>query len=150
MNLKLTVVTSAIGLPLSIMLIPKHGIIGLIATTLTTGLPSLFIALWYVKKHYGAAIDWTSSAKILLASALAAAITYVIISQLSLFSWIKLIVGALIFLTTYTTTAPLIGAVNKTDTKNLKEMLKALGPFAALFTLPLYIIEKLTNIFQKP
>jgi hypothetical protein len=71
-------------------------------------------------------------------------------SVLYLANWINLILGASIFLTTYLITAPLIGAINKTDTKNLKEMLKALGPLAPLFTLPLFLIEKLTLIFQKP
>jgi hypothetical protein len=71
-------------------------------------------------------------------------------SVLYLANWINLILGAIIFLATYLITAPLIGAINKTDTKNLKEMLKALGPLAPLFTLPLFLIEKLTLIFQKP
>jgi hypothetical protein len=71
-------------------------------------------------------------------------------SVLYLANRINLILGATIFLTTYLITAPLIGAINKTDTKNLKEMLKALGPLAPLFTLPLFLIEKLTLIFQKP
>jgi len=102
-----------------------------------------------LKAQKTATIDWASSTKILSASAIAALITYVIISQLSLFSWIKLIIGAAIFLTTYTTTATLIGAINKTDIQNLKEMLKELGPLAPLFTLPLYLIEKLITIFQK-
>ena len=70
------------------------------------------------------------------------------ISQLSLPNWTKLTIGALIFLTTYTTTAPLIGAVNKTDIQNLREMLNELGPLSYLFKLPLNIIEKLTTIFQ--
>ncbi len=40
------------------------------------------------------------------------------ISQLILSCWMKLIIGATAFLITYTTTAPLIGAVNKTDIQN--------------------------------
>jgi hypothetical protein len=39
---------------------------------------------------------------------------------------------------------------NKTDTQNLKEMLKALGPLTPIFNIPLNIIEKLTTILQKP
>jgi len=61
----------------------------------------------------------------------------------------KLIIGATAFLITYTTTAPLIGAINKTDIQNLREMLKELGPLSYLFKLPLDIIEKLTLISSK-
>jgi len=86
----------------------------------------------------------SSSAKILLAATLAAAITYTITSQLSLPNWIELIIGATAFLITYTITAPLISAINKTDIQNPKETLKELGPLSYLFKLPLNIIEKLT------
>ena len=144
-SLKLTLITLAIGFPMSLLLIPEFGIIGLIATTITAGIPSLILALWWVKKHFTVTIAWASSARILLASTLAAAITYTAISQLSLPNWTRLIVGALIFLITYTTAAPLMGAVNKTDIQNLREMLNELGPLSYLFRLPLNIIEKLTH-----
>jgi len=148
-SLKLTLITSVLGFPLSLLLIPKLGIIGLIATTLTAGVPSLIIGLWWVRKHFTATIDWASSVKILLASAVAAAITYTAISYLSVPNWITLTIGALIFLTTYTTTAPLIGAVNRTDIQNLKETLKELGPLFCIFNFPLNLIEKLILIFQR-
>jgi len=148
-QLKLTLITSALGFSLSLLLIPKLGIMGLIATTLIAGIPSLIIALWWIKKHFTATIDWVSSAKILLASTLAAAVTYTAVSQLNLPNWITLTIGALIFLPTYTITAPLVGAVNKTDIQNLRETLKELGPLTHLFNLPLDLIEKLIIIFQK-
>jgi len=148
-NLKLTLITAAIGFPLSLLLIPRFGIIGLIATVLTAGIPSLIIGLWYIKKHFKATIDWVSSSKILSASAFAATITYIIISQLSLASWIRLIIGATAFLIAYTTTALLIGAVNKADIQNLKEMLNELGPISHMLKPLLDIIEKLAPHNQK-
>lgn len=144
-NMKLTMITSVIGLALNIVLIPKFGILGLLATNITAGIPSLIIALWWIKKKFNATIDWVSSAKILLASTLATIITYGVISQLNLTNWITLTIGALIFLATYLIATPLIGAINKTDIQNFKEMLKGLGPFAPLFTLPLSFIERLTR-----
>jgi len=42
-----------------------------------------------------------------------------------------------------------IGAVNKTDIQNLREILKELGPLSRIFNFPLNIIEKLL-ISQKP
>lgn len=144
-TLKLTLITSAIGLPLSLLLIPKFGIIGLIATNLTVGIPSLIIGLWWIKKHFTVTIDWISSAKILATSALAALVAHTIISQLTLPSWVKLIAGATAFLATYITTTPLIGAINKTDIQSLREMLSELGPLSHLSKLPLGIIEKLAR-----
>lgn len=61
----------------------------------------------------------------------------------------KLIIGATIFLTTYTISAPLIGVINKTDIQNLRETLKELAPLFHIFNFLLNIIEKLLFITQK-
>jgi O-antigen/teichoic acid export membrane protein len=146
---KLALIHGAIGFPLSLLLIPKFGIIGLIVTTLTAGIPSMIIGLWWVKKHFTATIDWISSAKILFASTLASVTAYIIASQLNIPNWIELAVGTTAFLATYTITTPLVGAINKTDIKTLKEMLKEFGPLFRVFNFPLNIIEKLTFTQQK-
>ena len=147
-NLKLTLISSAIGLPLSILLIQNYGITGLIATTLTAGIPSLTIGLWWIKKHFTAIIDWTSSSRILTASAIAALTTYVAVSQINMANWIKLLIGATTFIAGYTTAAPLTGAINQTDIQNLKEMLKELKPISHIFNPLLSVIEKLILLFK--
>jgi O-antigen/teichoic acid export membrane protein len=147
--LKLNLLTFILGVIIAITLIPIFGIPGLIAAYITAEIPGLTLSLYWIKKHYTATIDWTSSAKILLSSAAAAAITYTAVFFLNLANWITLIIGAIIYTITYLITSPLIGAINKTDTKNLKEMLKALGPLAPIFNIPLNIIEKLTLALQK-
>jgi len=101
------------------------------------------------EKHLAAKINLSSSARILLASTLAAAITYIATSQLSQSPWIVLIIGTLIFLATYTVAAPLTGAINKTDIQNLKETLEGFGPLSYILKTPLNIIERLIIIFQK-
>ena len=60
--LKLNLLTAAIGFPMGALLILQFGVLGLIATALTAGLPSLFIALFWIKRHYGLTVDWGSSA----------------------------------------------------------------------------------------
>jgi stage V sporulation protein B len=145
--MNLTLITMAMGLPLSLVLIPAFGIVGLIVTTLVAGIPSLALGLWWVKKNFGAGVDLVSSTKIFLASGIAAAITYVTISQLTFYHWIKLFLGGIIFLATYFIAAPLIRAIDENDVNNLREMVSDLGPFSHLFNLPLSIIEKLLTIF---
>jgi stage V sporulation protein B len=148
-NMKLTLITSVIGLILNLVLIPTFGILGLLAANLVSGIPSLIIALWWIKKKYNATINWLSSAKILLASALAAVITYMATSQLNLASWITLIIGAVIFLVTYLVTTPLVGAITQADVQNFKHMVMGLGPLAPVFILPLSLLERLIKIFQR-
>ena len=106
-NMKLALLSSGMALILNVVLIPTFGILGFLATNIVSG---LVIALWWIKKNYGATINWVSSAKILLASILAAAVTYIVTLQLSLPSWMNLIVGAVLFLATYLVATPLFGA----------------------------------------
>ncbi len=148
-TMKLTIITLATGVPLGLMLIPRFGITGLIATMLVSGLPTLVTGLWWIRKHFGATVEWASSLKILAASATAALITQLILSQLHTPQWVSLIVGGIIFLIAYVVTTPLIKAVNPDDIENLRQMLSELGPLSRLFTLPLDLIEKITLITQK-
>ncbi|MDH5771257.1 MAG: flippase, partial [Candidatus Bathyarchaeota archaeon] len=144
---KLALITLGFGLPLSLALIPAFGITGLIVTTLVAGIPSLAVGLWWVRKHFGVAVNWRASAKIFLASAIAATVTQTVMLQLDIQDWVKLVVGGIIFLATYFIVAPLTRAVDKSDIDNLREMLSDLKPFSKLFDIPLSIMEKLLTIF---
>jgi O-antigen/teichoic acid export membrane protein len=147
--LKLNLLSSTLGILLSLIMIPTYGILGLIATNLISITPQIIISLWWIKKHYNATIDLQSSTKILIASMTSAALTYTTIYFLSLPNWISLVIGASVFTAAYLTIAPLSGAINKKDTKNLKEILKALGPLSSVFNIPLNIIEKLATFSKK-
>ena len=63
-NLNLSLLTVAIGFPVGFLLISSFGVVGLIATSLTVGFPSLFVGLRFIKKHFGVSVDWVSSVKI--------------------------------------------------------------------------------------
>ena len=149
LTLKLTTISFTIGIILALILIPSFGILGFITANLTAAIPRIIISLWWIKKHYKATIDWKSSTKILTASAIAAIPTYIAVTQLTLPHWLTLIIGATIYLTTYMITAPLLGAINKTDTQTLKRMLKTFGPLTSILTTLLNIIEHLITKFQK-
>jgi PST family polysaccharide transporter len=148
-NLKFTLITAAMGLSLSLLLVPPFGVIGLLVTYLIAGIPSTLLALWWIKKHYGASIDWGASAKIVLTSVVTSLITYVLLSQIEQANWITLIIGAIIFLAVYTVTAPILGAVDKKDIQYLKDMVSALGPLAPIVSIPLIIAEQVAKTFQK-
>jgi len=147
-TLKLTLLTLAIGFPMGFILISQLGIIGLIITTLTAGIPSLIISLRWLRRHYDATIDWTSSAKILLSSATAAALTYALIAQSSFASWIQLFIGVAIFLPSFLAAILLTRTINRADISNLREMLSGLGPLRHPLNYLLNIIEKLMTAFR--
>jgi O-antigen/teichoic acid export membrane protein len=143
LNLKLTLITIAIGFTLSIVLIPQFGITGLIATMLTSGLPSLIISIHWIRKHYTVTVDWTSSAKILLSSSVAAIVAYTLLSLLSFSSWMKLVIGLVVFLPTLLLGILLTRTIGKSDIDNLREMTSELGTLSKVVKPILNMIEKL-------
>jgi O-antigen/teichoic acid export membrane protein len=147
-NLKLALLTSAIGFPLSLILISQFGIIGLITTALTAGIPSLIISLFWLKKHYDVTVDWSSSARILLSGAIAGAITYFLVVQFVFSNWIALIVGAVAFLCSFVFAILLTRAIDRSDINNLRGMLGGLGPLRRPINFFLTFIEKLMNAIR--
>ena len=143
-NLMLSVITAAVGFPLGFILISNYGVLGLIITSLTAGIPGIIIALTFIKKRYNVTVNWKSSAKILLSSAVAAVVTYLLLTQLDIFiSLIRLIIGVAVFTPTYLITAILTKTFDTADINNLREMLTALGPLRPLLNTILSLIEKI-------
>jgi O-antigen/teichoic acid export membrane protein len=141
--LKLTLLTAAIGFPMGLVLILKFGVIGLIVTSLTSGLPSLFISLYWIKKRYGSTVDWRSSAKIIFSSAFTAVLTYAAVSQLGFASWVRLLLGLLIFVLILIPTMLFTRTFTRFDIINLKVMIEGLGAISGLVNKVLNILEKL-------
>jgi len=148
-NLKLTILTVAIGFPLGFILISQFGVIGLIINSLTAGLPSLFLSIRFIKNKFQVTIDWVSSAKILFSSAVAAALTYTTNSQLAFSSLIQLFIGIVIFTVIFVILALGTRTIVESDIDNLREMIHSLGPLRRLFILLLDVLEKLIKIIQR-
>ena len=144
-NLKLGVLNAIIGFPLGFILVSQFGIIGLIVTSLTVGLPSFFLSLRFIKTHFGVSVDWVSSAKILFSSALTAVLTYLLIAPLPFSSPIQLAVGVVVFVVIFLAAAVLTRTINRADIVNIREIANALGPLRKPLTWLLNLIEGLMN-----
>ncbi len=144
-NLKLTIVNVAVGFPLSVVLIGLFGIIGLIVTTIVVFLPGTLLGLRFIKKKYGVSIDYVSSAKIALSSALAGVLTYFTLSQLPFSAPIELLIGVVLFVVAFVLLAVVTKTIDKTDLSNVKQITYALGPLRKPIGWVLSIIEKLSN-----
>jgi O-antigen/teichoic acid export membrane protein len=144
--LKLTIITAAIGFSMGTILILKFGVLGLIVTSLTAGLPSLLLSLLWLKRHYNLTVDWSSSAKILLSSVIAGASTYAIITQNSFASWVQLILGLVVFTVILVPVMILTKGILRSDINNLKLMLSGLGLHSSIIGKMLAFIEKIMRI----
>jgi O-antigen/teichoic acid export membrane protein len=140
--MKLSLLGLGLSIPLAFLLIPPLGIIGLIIGSQASGLPVLFIGLYLLWKRYEVKADLRASAKIFLASALAAATVYTFFFFFTAAFWILFVVVSIIFLAIYLISAPLIGAINQIDVNNLRAMFSSLGIISRLIEMPLKIIEK--------
>jgi O-antigen/teichoic acid export membrane protein len=144
-TLRLTLLVFSVGIPLSLLLISFFKIIGLIATVIISGVPSLIAGFWWIKRHFNASFDVVSSAKIYLSSGISGAITY---CSLIIFNssplWMRLIIGATVFLLFYLVSVSLTSVMDLNDILNLREMLKEIGPILKIVNPVLKIIEKIS------
>jgi O-antigen/teichoic acid export membrane protein len=130
-----------IGVPLGVFIIPPFGIPGLIVVTMISGLPSMFIAIHRVARRYGAKVDFTASAKILLSAIAAGLITYLLLQSLQTFAVVELFGGVALFTLIYLTASPLVGAINSVDIANYQAIVSNMGFLAAVLKFPLKFVE---------
>ena len=142
-KLVLILVTAGVGVPLGLFAISRYGVIGLPVTLILDGVPSTIIGLVFVKRRYHVTIDWASSGKILLSSAVAGVLAYFTVTEIRLPSVIQLLLGVAIFLFSYIGMIVLTRGINSADTINLREMTRGLGPMGKLVNAILGIDRKI-------
>ncbi len=141
--LYLTLLTASIGFPMGYLLIMNFGVLGLIATSLTAGVPSLVVNLRYIHQKYGVSVDWLSSAKILFSSALTAISTYLIVSEFAFASYVKLFLGVVVFVLILVPVLLVTRTVTVDDVDNLRGMTSGLGAIGGLFGSVLGLLRRL-------
>ncbi len=146
--LKMAILTGAIGFPMGYLSIMSFGVLGLIATTLVASVPGLFMGLYFIRKTFGITVDWFSSARILLSSAIAGLLTYAFVSLLSLSSWTELLLGLVIFVAVFVPSALLTRALTRSDLANLTTMASGLGAVGNVLIYVLRLMEKLMTFFK--
>jgi O-antigen/teichoic acid export membrane protein len=148
LTLKLTILTGIIGFPLGVVLILELGVIGLIISLLVSYLPNIFLSLFIIKKNYGFTIDWVSSIKILLSSALSFIFTYFVISRISN-PILSLLVGLSFFLLILLPSLVLTKAISATDITTLQAMFEGFGHMKFFINRGFAVLEKLVIIYSK-
>jgi O-antigen/teichoic acid export membrane protein len=157
-NLRLSVLQVGIGVPVGFLLISNFGVVGLIASSLTVGLPSLFVGLNFLKKKFGVSVDLLSSVKILLSSAMAAILTYFVISKLPLallrlafwkialnisIALQQLVIGAIAYVIIFVLAAVVTRTIDRGDLATIRQITDSIGVFRRLVRLVLHVLERL-------
>jgi O-antigen/teichoic acid export membrane protein len=141
--LYLTLLAVAIGLPLGYVLIMQFGVLGLIVTSLVTGIVTTIVPIVWVRRNYGLTVDLVSSGKIVLSSSIAAIVTFVFVSELGFSSLIRLIIGVFFFAIAFVAAILLTKTLNKFDIENLSAMASGLGIVGRIFSRVLNIYKKI-------
>lgn len=144
-NMKLSILTAAIGFPVGFVLISRFGVIGLILTSLVVTIPSTFIGLDFVKKRFGVSLDWMSSAKILFSSAVGGIITYFLVSELAYSNPVKLVIGIIAFIIVFSFVALLSGTIKRADLANLRAITFSLGTLRGPLVSAINFVERIMD-----
>jgi O-antigen/teichoic acid export membrane protein len=147
-NMKLSVLSVVIGFPLGFLMVSHFGVIGLIVTSLTYSLPSLFIGLRFIKNQFGVSVDWSSSVKILFSSIITAVLTYALISTLAFSNPVRLVIGVIAFVVIFIAATIVTRTINRFDLNNLQEIVNVLGPLRKPMRFLLNILEKLMTLLH--
>jgi O-antigen/teichoic acid export membrane protein len=148
-GMKLSILTSAIGIPLSLFLIYKFGVVGLIATVIIAEMPSIFLGLRFIRNKFGITVDWISSLKITFSSTITGFITYIVVVAMPFSPVVQLIIGIVFFTLFYILLAIITQTIKKSDISNLKETVRGLGPLKKPLLIILNLIEKVFNIIHR-
>jgi len=146
--LKIALLTAAFSFPMGYTLIMFYGVIGLIATSLTAGLPGVILGLYYINIKYHFTIDWLYSLKILFSSGVAAICTFVFIDVVSFANLTELIIGVGLFISIILPTMLLTKTLTIFDIKNLNMMTTGLGPVSKIIKLILTVLEKIIVLLK--
>ncbi len=141
--LKLTILTVAIGFPLSFALTALWGIVGLIVATCITSVPSLFLGLRFIQTHFGVSLDWISSVRIGFSSAAAGIVTYLVVELMSFSNPIELAIGVVLFVVAFLFVAIITKTISKADLDNIGEIALALGPLRKPILLLVNLLQRI-------
>lgn len=149
--MKQNLLSLIVGLPIAFLIVAlfysvggaAYAVIGGLIGYLISLVPNNAWGLYWIWKNYKIKADFHVSAKILGSSILATAVTYLLLTFLSLPYFVMLIVGFLVFSFVYVVTAPLIGAINYTDIESLKAMTANLPLVSKVLGLPLLFMQKI-------
>lgn len=137
-----SIVVFLVGLPLSLYLIPRMGVTGLLTTMITATLAGLLYILFWIRRNFGFSLDWRASAKIYLSSAIAFTPVFLILPLTKLPDWPQLLLGGATYAVIYLAMIIALKTLTIHDVQDLRRILASTGPLRPLFNIFLTIVEK--------
>lgn len=141
-SMVLGLANAALAFGLAFFLIPRFQVLGLILSLVISGLPTIIIGAWWVKKLYNFAIDWKQSLKVIFSSFFAGIVTIAFLRYFSLSSLLGLALGFLVFSSVLFIASPLLRVVCLEDVSNLHVLLSGSMVVSKFLEIPLWLLSK--------
>jgi len=125
-----SLINFTVTIPLGLIIIPRLGVTGLLASITLGPAAALAYKLWWIKANLGYTFDPASTTKTLLAASAGATATLLLASRLHLNPWITLTIGGTLFVTVYATSIILLKTLTHQDLDNLTSIATGLGPLS--------------------
>jgi O-antigen/teichoic acid export membrane protein len=139
------VITFVSGTVLSITLIPRYQIIGLLVSSLTAPRIGWIYSTLWLRRNLGFNANWSSSLKVYVSTGAAFLFSYAIIFTLRLQGWTALIIGAGAFLVVYIVALPITGVLDKGALRELRRVSEAFGPLAPVINFVISMVQLLVR-----
>jgi O-antigen/teichoic acid export membrane protein len=139
----MNVLNLLIGAPLALILIPRLGITGLIASLIISQYPAIIYGHIYIKRNLRLTFDHISSIKIYASSLLGLTTTTAILTVINMTPISELIVGAITYLVVYLAMLKATRTLNGDDYQMFRSMLGTTGPISKPLLRLLKIYEDL-------
>ena len=117
-----------VGVPVSFLLIPMLGIVGLILTNITATTTMIIFYLIIIKRKLGISVNWSSSVKILLAGIVTIFSVYFLQMWINSYPIVELLVGGFLGLGIYILVVLVTRALTMEDIHNLKIIFGSIRP----------------------
>ena len=138
--------TVLVGAPLSLILIPLHGIWGLIAALVVAPRIGVVFMPWWVKKSLGFSVDWGASLRLYSAGSAAFLLTSGALMISGITGWTAIFLGGGLFFAAYVIAVPVSGALRKSDIEDVEAISDVSGPLR----LPLRTVRSIMAKLSRP
>jgi len=134
-TLNVMLLQTAVTLPLTVIMIPRYGVEGMLVSELIGPPLGMLYGLYIIRKKFGFSPDFISSIKLFVSAFSAYLVSLALFSALGLNPWFELVLGAILVVVVYIAGIIILKVLLRRDILYIHSISDAFGPFAGMFRL---------------
>jgi O-antigen/teichoic acid export membrane protein len=146
LTFRVQVITLAVTLPLTPLLVLFYGVVGAIVAQLISGCVGAFYSLFLIGRRFNIHLRMSDQEKIYLVS-VGSAVPVALILNLSSLWWVwNLVIGLIVYFVVWLTLTPLVGAIDRRELESIETILGRIASLKRIIH-PIFWLEK--KLFDK-